>query len=110
MEEVDWREDKGRVIAYLLAENDGAPLQLVSQYADQWSTYREAQSNIDEHGALVFHPRTGAPVQNPYLGIRDAALRHLVRLLEEGVTSTTALWTFDTPDVPGANASGAGCG
>lgn len=45
----------------------------IAIYADALADYREAQTNINEHGAIVLHPRTGAPIVNPYLSIRDKA-------------------------------------
>jgi len=48
-----------------------------SQYADAYAEYRQAQANISEHGSIVQHPRTGNPIQNPYLAIRDRALKRL---------------------------------
>jgi phage terminase small subunit len=42
-------------------------------YADMFLEYMAAQANIAEHGTIVSHPRTGAPIDNPYLRIRDKA-------------------------------------
>lgn len=42
-------------------------------YADLYCDYAVAQANINEHGSIVFHPRTGAPINNPYLSVRDKA-------------------------------------
>ena len=39
-------------------------------FADALRIYREASTNIALHGAIVFHPRTGAPIENPYLKIQ----------------------------------------
>jgi phage terminase small subunit len=47
------------------------------QYADAFEEYRVASANIAEHGVVVAHPRTGAPLENPYLKIRDKALQKL---------------------------------
>jgi len=49
-------------------------------YADAVLEYREASLNIDEFGAIVKHPRTGNPIENPYLGVRDRALKKLLSL------------------------------
>jgi len=46
-------------------------------YADTFVEYRKAVANIQEHGAIVQHPRTGNPINNPYVSIRDSALRNL---------------------------------
>lgn len=35
------------------------------------SIYLEATSNITTNGSIVLHPRTGAPIENPYLKIQS---------------------------------------
>jgi phage terminase small subunit len=47
------------------------------QYADAFLEYREASENIERNGVIVAHPRTGAPMPNPYVRVRDAALKKL---------------------------------
>lgn len=42
-------------------------------YADAYCEYKKAQDNIAEHGPVVFHPRTGAPIDNPYIKTRNNA-------------------------------------
>jgi hypothetical protein len=42
-------------------------------YVDSFFMYREACANIEKNGALVAHPRTGAPIDNPYLKVRKMA-------------------------------------
>lgn len=39
-------------------------------FADALIVYSEASKNIRAHGAIVSHPRTGAPIENPYLKIQ----------------------------------------
>jgi phage terminase small subunit len=39
-------------------------------YADALRTYHEAAQNVLKNGAICSHPRTGAPIENPYLKIR----------------------------------------
>ena len=58
-------------------------------YADAYTEYQEASSNIAEHGTIVQHPRTANPVENPYLVIRDRALKKLRAL--RGI-KTDGLW------------------
>jgi hypothetical protein len=53
----------------------GAPRDRATQYADVFLEYREASENIEKNGTLVSHPRTGVPMANPYLAIRDNALK-----------------------------------
>lgn len=41
-------------------------------FADALSVYKEAAQNVRANGAIVSHPRTGAPIENPYLKIQTA--------------------------------------
>lgn len=61
------------ILAILAKDNPRADAGDLKMYADALADYRRAQANIDEHGPIVLHPRTGAPIQNPYIAIRDAA-------------------------------------
>jgi phage terminase small subunit len=36
---------------------------------DAIEVYAEASANVIANGAIVSHPRTGAPMENPYLAI-----------------------------------------
>jgi len=58
-------------------------------YADCYTEYQEASRNIAENGVIVQHPRTGNPIENPYLAIRDRALRKLLAI--KGINSD-GLW------------------
>ena len=51
----------------------GAPKDRATLYADAFIEYQQASENIDENGLIVLHPRTGNPIENPYLAIRRAA-------------------------------------
>jgi phage terminase small subunit len=57
--------------------NDAALSQL---YADAYIEYAEAMENIRRNGAVCASPRTGAPIENPYLRVRDKALAQLLKL------------------------------
>jgi hypothetical protein len=59
-------------------------------YADAFGEYQTAQ-NINENGTVVMHPRTGSPIDNPYLRIRDGASKTLRETLFAGL-KTDALW------------------
>jgi phage terminase small subunit len=71
---------RDEVIAILRRENPRKPLEQLTMYADAFADYQTAQANIGEHGSIVFHPRTGAPISNPYLSIRSAAAAAMTRL------------------------------
>lgn len=70
----------------------GARSDRVQFYADAYLEYMQATKNIDEHGTIVQHPRTGNPIENPYLAIRDRALRKLRSI--KGINSQ-GLWTCE---------------
>lgn len=57
----------------LAADNPKCRADLIAMYADAFADFHEAQSNIDAHGAIVAHPRTGQPMDNPYLKVKAAA-------------------------------------
>ena len=68
---------------------NGTRVDVASLYADAYLEYSEALANIEKHGILVQHPKSGAPIQNPYLSIRDRAAAKMVRLRPKGVAE---LW------------------
>lgn len=57
--------------------DDGVRIDVANQYADAFVEYMNCTKNIDEFGVIVKHPRTGNPIENPYLVIRDRALKKL---------------------------------
>jgi len=63
---------------------------LAVQYCDAFCEYREASRNISEHGTVCQHPRTTNVIVNPYVPIRDAALRKLQAM--RTVKGVEALW------------------
>ena len=82
-------EEKERLSAIVAAANPRANAGQVRMYVDSFIDYRTAQENIDANGTIVFHPRTGAPIANPYLPIRAAAMAAMLKL---GLRAD-ALWT-----------------
>jgi phage terminase small subunit len=48
-------------------------------YLDAKTLYAEASADISKNGAIAGHPKTGAPMMNPYLPIRDLAGKTLIR-------------------------------
>ena len=69
-------------------------------FADALRTYTEAARNVREFGAVCAHPRTGAPIPNPYLEVQGAAARTLGRL--RALASTSAMALLDPASVAGA--------
>ena len=53
-----------------------------------WTT--ERQDNIAKNGNVVAHPRTGQPIENPYIKVRVAAMGQLRKIR---LRKVDALWT-----------------
>ena len=83
---VDWSADE--VVAALV--KSGNRKDLAVHYCDAFLEYREASKNISEHGVVCSHPRTANVFTNPYLAIRDAALRKLQNM--RTVKGAESLW------------------
>jgi phage terminase small subunit len=57
----------------LREENPSAKISDLEIYARQFATYFEASENIQQNGAIVAHPRTGQPMDNPHLKLRTSS-------------------------------------
>lgn len=82
---------KDEVFAILRQNNPAASLSALRIYADAFVTYAEAAANVAENGAIVAHPRTGEPMDNPYLRVREQAAAQLLKI-GSGL-ETDALWS-----------------
>jgi len=49
-------------------------------YMDARKLYDEASDNIEKNGAVTGHPKTGAPMINPYLSIRESCIRTILQV------------------------------
>lgn len=65
---------------WLADENPRAPVGELEQYAHQLVSYFEASVSVLVLGAVVAHPRTAAPMENPHLKVRTAALSAMQKL------------------------------
>jgi phage terminase small subunit len=70
---------KSDVVECLL-NNCRIKLPVATMYADAFMEYRNAQSQIDEHGPVVRCERTGATVDNPFIKTRDSSYKKLLEL------------------------------
>ena len=61
-------------------------------YAQAWSEWQHANAKIVEDGTIVSHPRTAAPIENPYLKIRLSAMGTMHKLAK--VRATDRLWAL----------------
>ncbi len=59
--------------------NPAINVRVLAVYCDALKLYEEATANLAKNGALSGHPKTGAPMVNPYLAIRDAASKAICR-------------------------------
>ena len=100
-----WRDDPAEVLALLRELNPQRSRAAVSMYADAFADYRAAQRNIRLNGTMVAHPRTGAPIENPYLKIRETARRALLDLRAKGGLRVDPLWLDDEDEGAGAVSS-----
>ena len=80
----------GEVVKILRAENPTCPLGDLTMYAEVWLVLREAAANIAKNGAIVAHPRTNAPIENPYFRILTGQIKLLQGLTR--VRKTDRLW------------------
>jgi len=67
-------------LATLRAANPTARIDKIHAYVGAFLEFQEATANIREHGAMVVHPKTGAPIENPYVSVRDRAQRIMLGL------------------------------
>lgn len=71
---------RAQVVEALRAQNPGTRDDRLFVYTDALLEYAAAQANISEHGTIVSHPRTGAPIVNPYIEIRNVAAKTMLSL------------------------------
>ena len=83
---------KDEAIEILRAANPRAPLGDVVMYVAAFSEWQVAAANIAEHGTIVAHPRTAAPIENPYIKVRAAAMAAMHKL--QTVRRADALWAL----------------
>lgn len=81
---------RDKVIAILKRDNPHARMDDVSMYADCFIDYREAADNISKNGNIVLHPRTGSPIENPYIKVKAAAMANLRKIVK--LKNVSALW------------------
>jgi len=80
--------DRESIIAHLIAR--GTRRDRAVLYADTFLEYRAAQANVIEFGTIVANPRTGQPIENPMIKIRDRAFKRL--MLIKGTKGHAELW------------------
>lgn len=83
-------KNREEVVATLKRDNPGAGGDIVAMYADCFMDYTEAAENIAKNGNIVAHPRTGSPIENPYIKVKASAMNQLRKLGR--LKNVGALW------------------
>jgi len=52
----------------------------MTMYTDYFFDYQEASENISKNGTIVAHPRTGSPIENPYVKIKATCVAQLLKI------------------------------
>lgn len=69
------------IVRQLIAQhNPNARVDDVELYAHQFMTYCEAAKNIMLNGTICAHPRTGQPMENPYVKVRTGAMNAMQKV------------------------------
>jgi hypothetical protein len=71
-------------------ENPAAKIGDVEQYSHQLLTYFEASLSVLVLGAIVAHPRTAAPMENPHLKQRNQSMVAMQKLKK--ISKTDGTW------------------
>lgn len=74
-----------KAVEILLGFNAAEKRHIVEMYVSGFLGYLEAQENIDRNGNIVAHPRTGAPMENPYLKVRSYCQSEMNKLKLRGL-------------------------
>lgn len=62
----------------------------IALYCETWSRYRDAQAKLAKYGTCIVAPKSGMPMQSPYLAIANKAQEQMTRLLVEfGLTPSS---------------------
>jgi len=95
------------ICSYLRLLNPDVSEAEIGIYADYMRSYSTSTANIREHGEIVQHPRTAAPITNPYMEVRDSAVKMLRTIkLQTGKLTASPLFAVclmdgdDKPDSP----------
>jgi hypothetical protein len=81
---------QARIVAVLIRDNPALRVDFATIYADAIIDYLAASENIRDNGSVVLHPRTGAPIDNPYLRVRVSAIAQMAAA--KGVRVVIGAW------------------
>jgi hypothetical protein len=83
----------GELVDVLRKDNPDARTADLVVFADALKLYAEAAANVRALGAVVGHPRTGAPLENPYLkvlGSQGAIIGRMGWIVSENASAKLA--------------------
>lgn len=79
--QAEWKRISAELLSLgLLTAVDRAAL---AAYCATWSRWINAEQNIQKLGAVIKSPKSGYPVQNPYVGIANTSLDQMRKFLVE---------------------------
>jgi hypothetical protein len=81
---------QARIVAVLIRDNPALRVDFATIYADAIIDYLAASENIRDNWSVVLHPRTGAPIDNPYLRVRVSAIAQMAAA--KGVRVVIGAW------------------
>lgn len=81
---------RDEVVSVLRRDNPKGRGDDIAMYADSFMDYQEAQENIARNGNVVAHPRTGQPIENPYIKVKVSAMNQLRKITS--LRHVAALW------------------
>lgn len=81
---------RARLFEILKSSNPGARADDLQMYFDAFVDYVHAAENVMQNGSIVFHPRTGAPMDNPYLKVKAGAAQSMQKITR--ITQVDPLW------------------
>lgn len=75
---------KPDLLQELTADNPGVQQIELTVFLNALTAYREATANLKKNGTIVLHPRTGQPLENPYLKVQTqmGAVLSKMRMIE----------------------------
>jgi phage terminase small subunit len=78
------------ILSILRESNKWATESALRLYADALAIYAEAADNVRRVGAICSHPKTGSPIENPYLRVQESRSAMLLKL--RGNLDDTEVW------------------
>jgi P27 family predicted phage terminase small subunit len=95
----EWKRISAELIKLgLLTSVDRAAL---AAYCAAYSRWAEAELSVQKYGAVIKSPKSGYPIQNPYVGIANTAMDQMRKFMVEfGLTPASRSRLQMTPDAP----------